>query len=50
MAVLVGRLISAEREIRIGNGLHTLMVICLGATLFTIYSDILLSVKGFQVT
>lgn len=40
LAVVVGGLISAEREIRVGGGLRTLMVICLGATLFTIYSHI----------
>ena len=40
LAVVVGGLIGAEREIRVGGGLRTLMVICLGATLFTIYSQI----------
>ncbi len=40
LAVIVGGLIGAEREFRTGMGLRTLMLICLGATLFTIYSDI----------
>ena len=40
LAVLVGGLIGAEREFRTGIGLRTLMLICLGATLFTIYSEI----------
>jgi putative Mg2+ transporter-C (MgtC) family protein len=40
LAVIVGALIGAEREFRTGFGLRTLMLICLGATLFTIYSDV----------
>lgn len=40
LAVLVGGLIGAEREFRTGIGLRTLMLICLGSTLFTVYSDI----------
>jgi len=40
LAVLVGGLIGAEREFRTGIGLRTLRLICLGATLFTVYSDI----------
>ena len=40
LAVIVGGLIGAERQIRVGVGLRTLMLICLGATMFTIYSDI----------
>jgi putative Mg2+ transporter-C (MgtC) family protein len=39
LAVIVGALIGAEREFRTGIGLRTLTLICLGATLFTIYSD-----------
>jgi putative Mg2+ transporter-C (MgtC) family protein len=39
LAVVVGALIGAEREFRTGFGLRTLMLICLGSTLFTIYSD-----------
>ena len=39
LATIVGGLIGAEREFRTGIGLRTLMLICLGATLFTIYSD-----------
>ena len=40
LAVVVGGLIGAEREFRTGMGLRTLMLICLGATLFTIFSSI----------
>jgi len=40
LAVIVGGVIGMEREFRTGIGLRTLMLICLGATLFTIYSDI----------
>jgi putative Mg2+ transporter-C (MgtC) family protein len=40
LAVVVGGLIGAEREFRTGMGLRTLKMICLGATLFTIYSDL----------
>jgi len=40
LAVLVGGLIGAEREVRTGTGLRTMMLISLGATLFTVYSDI----------
>jgi putative Mg2+ transporter-C (MgtC) family protein len=40
LAVVVGGLIGAEREFRTGMGLRTLMLICVGATLFTIFSDI----------
>ena len=40
LAAIVGALIGAEREVRTGFGLRTLMLICLGATLFTIYSDV----------
>ena len=39
MAVLVGGLIGSEREFRHAMGLRTLMLVCLGATMFTIYSD-----------
>ena len=38
LSVLVGALVGAEREIRTGTGLRTLTLICLGSTLFTIYS------------
>jgi putative Mg2+ transporter-C (MgtC) family protein len=40
LALLVGGLIGAEREFRVGLGLRTMMLICLGATLFTIYSAV----------
>jgi len=40
MAVFIGGLIGAEREVRTGLGFRTLILICLGSTLFTIYSDI----------
>jgi putative Mg2+ transporter-C (MgtC) family protein len=39
LAVWVGGLIGLEREFRHGMGLRTLMLVCLGATMFTIYSD-----------
>ena len=40
LAVLIGGLIGIEREYRTGIGLRTMMLICLGSTLFTIYSGI----------
>ena len=40
LAVFVGALVGAEREVRTGIGLRTLTLICLGSTLFTIYSDV----------
>ena len=40
LAVLVGGLIGSEREFRHGLGLRTLMLVCLGSTLFTMYSDL----------
>ena len=40
MAIFVGGVIGMEREFRTGIGLRILMLICLGLTLFTIYSDI----------
>ena len=46
LAIIVGGLIGAEREFRTGIGLRTLMLICLGATLFTIYSNIFTSGEG----
>ena len=39
LAVVVGGLIGSEREFRHGMGLRTLMLVCLGSTMFTIYSD-----------
>ena len=39
LAVVVGGLIGAEREFRVGFGMHTLMLICLGSTMFTIFSS-----------
>ena len=39
LAVVIGSLIGAEREFRTGIGLRTMMLICLGATLFTIYGN-----------
>ena len=38
-ALAVGGVIGLEREFRTGNGLRTLMLICLGATLFTLYGQ-----------
>ncbi len=40
LAVLIGGLIGVEREYHTGIGLRTMMLICLGSTLFTIYSGI----------
>ena len=40
LAVLVGGLVGAEREFHKGVGLRTLMLICLGSTMFTVFSDI----------
>lgn len=39
LAVLVGAVVGAEREFHVGQGLRTITLVCLGATLFTIYSD-----------
>ena len=40
LAVLVGGLIGVEREVRVGVGLRTMMLIGLGAAMFTIFSAI----------
>lgn len=40
LALLVGGLIGAERETRVGQGLRTMMLICLGAAMFTVFSRI----------
>jgi putative Mg2+ transporter-C (MgtC) family protein len=39
LAIVVGGLIGTEREFRVGLGMRTLMLICLGAALFTVFSD-----------
>lgn len=39
LAVVIGGLVGAEREFRTGIGLRTMMLICLGATLFTVYGN-----------
>ncbi|MDJ0791962.1 MAG: MgtC/SapB family protein [Acidimicrobiia bacterium] len=39
LAVIIGGLVGAEREFRTGIGLRTMMLICLGATLITIYGN-----------
>ncbi len=39
MALLVGRLIGLEREFRVGLGLQTTMLICLGATMVSFLED-----------
>ena len=39
LAVLVGAAVGAERELHVGQGLRTITLVCLGAMLFTIYSD-----------
>ncbi len=40
LVALIGGLIGVEREYHTGIGLRTMMLICLGSTLFTIYSGI----------
>jgi putative Mg2+ transporter-C (MgtC) family protein len=39
LSVIAGGLIGAEREFRVGFGMRTLMLICVGSTMFTIYSS-----------
>jgi len=39
LSVIAGGLIGFEREFRFGMGLRTMMLVSLGATLFTIYSE-----------
>ena len=39
LAISVGAVVGAEREFHVGQGLRTITLVCLGATLFTIYSD-----------
>ena len=39
LAVVVGGLVGAEREFRTGIGLRTMMLICLGSAMFTIYGN-----------
>ncbi len=39
VALGVGAVLGLEREFRTGNGLRTLMLICLGATLFTLWGE-----------
>lgn len=39
LALFVGGLVGIEREFRTGIGLRTMMLICLGATLFTLYGE-----------
>lgn len=46
LAILVGGLVGAEREFHKGVGLRTLMLISLGSTLFTIFSDIFVVGEG----
>jgi putative Mg2+ transporter-C (MgtC) family protein len=47
LSVLVGGIIGAEREYRSKSaGFRTLTLICLGATLFTIFSQLMGSAKG----
>jgi putative Mg2+ transporter-C (MgtC) family protein len=45
-AVLVGGLIGFERQFRHGTGLRTMMLVCLGATMFTLYSDLFAFQEG----
>jgi putative Mg2+ transporter-C (MgtC) family protein len=39
MALVIGGLVGIEREFRTGIGLRTMMLICLGATMFTLYGE-----------
>ena len=39
LAVLVGAVVGAEREYHVGQGLRTITLVAVGATLFTPYSD-----------
>lgn len=39
LAVLVGAVVGAEREFHVGQGLRTITLVAVGATLFTLYSD-----------
>lgn len=39
LAIVVGGAVGLEREYQVGQGLRTITLVCLGATLFTIYSD-----------
>jgi putative Mg2+ transporter-C (MgtC) family protein len=46
LSALVGGLIGFEREYRLGFGLRTLTLVCLGSTLFTMYSDMISPTLG----
>jgi len=39
LAIVVGAVVGAEREFHVGQGLRTITLVALGATLFTMYSD-----------
>jgi putative Mg2+ transporter-C (MgtC) family protein len=39
LAIAVGAVVGAEREFHVGQGLRTITLVCLGAALFTMYSD-----------
>ena len=39
LAGLIGGMVGVEREFRTGIGLRTLMLVCLGSTLFTMYGN-----------
>ena len=39
LAVVVGAVVGAEREFHVGQGLRTITLVAVGATLFTLYSD-----------
>jgi putative Mg2+ transporter-C (MgtC) family protein len=41
LSAFIGGLIGFEREYRFGLGLRTMMLVCLGATLFTLYSELI---------
>lgn len=46
LSVIVGGLIGSERQFRHGLGLRTLMLVCLGSTMFTMYSDLFAFKEG----
>ena len=49
LALILGGLIGAEREYRSKSaGFRTIMMICLGATLFTIFS-LIIGIKGTPI-
>jgi putative Mg2+ transporter-C (MgtC) family protein len=46
LAALIGGVIGFEREYRLGLGLRTMMLVCLGSALFTMYSELISPALG----